>query len=176
MSHRQSWGWSPARAGRSSALEAGAKLTAWFTYPDPDLGYKDKDGNPAPDFGAGTDAGWKDPEIEVIGKLTNFKLNFFGCVIVWFDEFSFKSSLKNKFDPNPKLHDPNGVVFGGPLEFVNTLSDLIPSGGFSDPPIIKPSLTDLKVGYDFALPNVAVGIFALKNMKIGAVLQHSLHR
>lgn len=157
--------------GQKSALELGAKLTAWFTYPDPDLGYKDKDGNPAPDFGAGTDAGWKDPEVEATGKLTNFKLNFFGCVIVWFDEFSFKSSLKNKFDPNPKLHDENAVVFGGPLEFVNTLSDLIPSGGFSDPPIIKPGLTDLQVGYDFALPDVVVGIFALKNMKIGAVLK-----
>ena len=109
--------------------------------------------------------------MEATGKLTNFKLNFFGCVIVWFDEFSFKSSLKNKFDPNPKLHDKNSVVFGGPLEFVNTLSELIPSGGFSDPPIIKPSLTDLQVGYDFSLPDVAVGIFALKNMKIGAVLK-----
>lgn len=157
-------------AGGKSALELGAKMTAWFTYPDPDLGFKDKDGNPAPDFGAGTDEGWKDPEVEATGKLTNFKLNFFGCIIVWFDEFSFKSSLKNKFDPNPKLHDENAVVFGGPLEFVNTLSDLIPSTGFSDPPIIKPSLTDLQVGYDFALPNVEVGIFALKNMKIGAIL------
>lgn len=157
--------------GKDSALELGAKLTAWFTYPDPDLGFKDKDGNPAPDFGASADPGWKDPEVEATGKLTNFKLNFFGFVIVWFDEFSFKSSLKKKFDPNPKLHSPNGVVFGGPLEFVNELSDLIPSGGFSDPPIIKPSLTDLQVGYDFTLPAVAVGIFALKNMKLGALLK-----
>jgi hypothetical protein len=158
-------------AGGDSALELSAKLTAWFTYPDPDLGFKNKDGDPAPDFGAGTDPGWKDPEIEATGKLTNFKLNFLGFVIVWFDEFSFKSTLKNKFDPNPDLHDDHPVVFGGPLEFVNELSDLIPSGGFTDPPIIKPSLTDLQVGYDFALPAVTVGIFSLKNMKIGAVLK-----
>ncbi|MBE0585686.1 MAG: hypothetical protein IH612_18240 [Desulfofustis sp.] len=156
--------------GGNSALELGAKLTAFFTYPDPDLGYKNKDGDPAPDFGAGTDPGWKDPEIEATGKLTNFKLNFFGFVIVWFDEFSFKSTLKNKFDPKPKLHDDHPVVFGGPLEFVNKLSELIPSGGFSDPPIIKPTLTDLQVGYDFNLPDVAVGVFAIKNMKIGAIL------
>lgn len=158
-------------AGGNSALELGAKLTAWFTYPDPDLGFKDKDGNPRPDFGAGTNPGWKDPEAEATGKLTNFKLNFFGFVIVWFDEFSFKSTLKNKFDPNPKLHDDNPVVFGGPLEFVNKLSELIPSGGFSDPPIVKPSLTDLQVGYDFSLPNIAIGVFAIKNMKLGALLK-----
>jgi hypothetical protein len=157
--------------GAKSALELSAKITAYFTYPDPDLGFKDKDGNPAPTFGAGTDPGWKDPEAEATGKLTNFKLNFFGFVIVWFDEFSFKSSLKNKFDPKPKLHDTDSVVFGGPLEFVNRLSDLIPSGGFTDPPIIKPSFTDLQVGYDFKLPSVEVGIFALKNMKIGALLK-----
>ncbi|WP_299406930.1 hypothetical protein [uncultured Roseobacter sp.] len=157
-------------AGGQSTLELGAKLTAYFTYPDPDLGFKNKDGDPAPDFGAGTDPGWKDPEAEATGKLTNFKLDFFGFVIVWFDEFSFKSTVKKKFDPNPKLHDTDPVVFGGPLEFINTLSELIPSGGFSDPPIIKPGLTDLQVGYDFKLPNVEVGIFALKNMKIGAIL------
>ena len=50
------------------------------------------------------------------------------------------------------------------------LSDIIPSGGFSDPPIIKPSFPDLQVGYDLKLPDVVVGVFALKNMKIGAIL------
>jgi hypothetical protein len=157
--------------GKKSALKLSAKLTAHFTYPDPDLGFKDKNGDPAPDFGAGTDPGWKDPEAEATGKLTNFKLDFFGFVIVWFDEFSFKSSLKNKFDPKPKLNDDHPVVFGGPLEFVNKLSEILPSGGFTDPPIIKPSLTDLTVGYDFELPAVEVGIFALKNMKVGALLK-----
>lgn len=157
-------------AGGPSTLELGAKLTAYTVIDDPDLGFKDKDGTPQPDFGATNNPGFKDPKAEATGKLTNFKLDFFGFVIVWFDEFSFKSSIKKKFDPNPKLHDPNGVVFGGPLEFVNKLSDIIPSGGFSDPPIIKPSFSDLKVGYDLKLPDVEVGIFALKNMKIGAVL------
>jgi hypothetical protein len=155
---------------KNSILELGAKLTAYTVLDDPDLGFKDKDGTPQPDFGATNDPGFKDPEAEATGKLTNFKLDFFGFVIVWFDEFSFKSSIKKKFDPKPKLHDENAVVFGGPLEFVNTLSEIIPSGGFTDPPIIKPSFTDLKVGYDLKLPNVEVGVFALKNMKIGAIL------
>ncbi|MEL6680236.1 MAG: hypothetical protein AAFQ51_16150, partial [Pseudomonadota bacterium] len=156
--------------GGDSALELTAKLTAYLVIDDPDLGYRDLDGDPRPDFGATNDPGFKDPEVKATGKLTNFKLNFFGFVIVWFDEFGFESSLKNKFKPNPKLNDDNPVVFGGPLEFVNKLSELIPAGGFSDPPIIKPSFSDLKVGYDFKLPNVEVGIFALKNMKIGAIL------
>jgi hypothetical protein len=156
--------------GAKSALELSAKLTAHFTYPS-DLGFVNKDGDPAPSFGATTDPGWKDPEAEAKGKLTNFKLNFFGFVIVWFDEFSFTSTIKKKFDPNPKLHDTDSVVFGGPLEFVNRLSDLIPAGGFSDPPIVKPSLTGLEVGYDVGLPSVDVGMFALKNMRVGATLR-----
>ncbi|MEO1538905.1 MAG: hypothetical protein AAFU59_00890 [Pseudomonadota bacterium] len=156
--------------GGDSELELTAKLTAYLVVDDPDLGFLDLEGDPRPDFGAGNDPGFKDPEVKATGKLTNFKLNFFGFVIVWFDEFGFESSLKNKFKPNPKLNDDAPVVFGGPLEFVNKLADLIPAGGFSDPPIIKPSFSDLKVGYDFKLPNVEVGIFALKNMKIGAYL------
>lgn len=156
--------------GKKSVLELSAKLTAHFTYPS-GLGYVDKDGEAAPSFGAGTDPGWTDPEAEAKGKLTNFKLDFLGFVIVWFDEFSFTSTIKKKFDPNPKLHDTDSVVFGGPLEFVNRLSDLIPAGGFSDPPLVKPSPTGLEVGYDLGLPSVDVGMLALKNMRIGATLR-----
>ena len=34
------------------------------------------------------------------------------------------------------VFQPGGIVFAGPLEFVNTLKDIIPSDGFSDPPYL----------------------------------------
>ncbi len=105
-------------------------------------------------------------------SLVNFKVNLFGFILIWFDHLRFSSTSGSKADVIVELHPDNGnekaVEFGGPLEFVNQLSDIIPMDGFSDPPNIMVSPSGLTTSYSLAIPSIQVGIFALSNMSIGA--------
>lgn len=83
-------------------------------------------------------------------------------------EFSVRPGRKP--DVNVKLDDAKGIEFAGPLAFVETLKELIPFDGFSDPPYLDISTSGLKAGYDLAIPDFAVGIFALTNIHLGAEL------
>ena len=56
--------------------------------------------------------------------------------------------------------DFNGVEFLGPLAFINTLSDVIPLDGFSDPPNLSITPSGIEVGYSLGLPVVGVGLFS----------------
>lgn len=151
-------------AGGDTDLSVSAKAISYLTVDDPD--------NPVGNFnGGGPDPGLKDPEMIVDAILTNFKLNLFGCVIIWFDWIKFKMKAGEKPDVDPKLHDTTPVVFGGPLEFINTLSEVIPSNGFSDPPMLDISPSGISVRYSLEIPTLAVGIFSLQNMAIGALLR-----
>lgn len=111
------------------------------------------------------------PETLVRSVLTNFKIDMFGLIILWFDRLQFLKEPGKKPDVNPDLHPQDAVVFGGPLEFVNKLSDLIPNGGFSDPPVLEVSPAGIVAGYELDIPNVQVGILSLTNMSLGARLR-----
>jgi hypothetical protein len=65
------------------------------------------------------------------------------------------------------------VVFGGiewlgVLSFIETLQELIPFDGFSDPPYVDVSTSGVTAGFDLALPNLSIGVFSLENMSLGA--------
>lgn len=111
------------------------------------------------------------PETLVRSTLTNFKIDMFGLIILWFDRLQFLKEPGKKPDVNPDLHPQNAVVFGGPLEFVNKLSDLIPNGGFSDPPVLDISPTGIVAGYELDIPDVQIGVLSLTNMSLGARLR-----
>jgi hypothetical protein len=100
--------------------------------------------------------------------LTNFKVNLFGFIILWFDQLSFDSKKGQKPDVSVALHGSEAVMFGGPLEFVNTLRGLIPSNGFSDPPSLSVTPSGISASYSLNLPAVQVGVFALSNASLGA--------
>lgn len=68
-------------------------------------------------------------------------------------------------DVNVKLRD---IEFVGPLSFIETLKEIIPLDGFSDPPAIDVSEKGISASFSIALPNIAVGVFSLTNMSIGA--------
>lgn len=154
-------------AGGGTTLTVGAKAISHFTVDDPE--------NPIGNFNGGApDPGLKDPEVIIDASLTKFKLNLFGCVIIWFDKLQFKMKAGEKPDVDPTLHGSDPVVFGGPLEFVNRLSEVIPSNGFSGSsgsPKLDVSPSGIGVGYSLGIPTVAVGIFSLQNMSIGALLR-----
>ena len=100
--------------------------------------------------------------------LTNFKVNLFGFIILWFDCLTFDSKKGQKPDVAVALHGSDAVMFGGPLEFVNTLRDVIPSNGFSDPPSLSVTPSGISASYSLNLPAIQVGVFALSNASLGA--------
>lgn len=88
-------------------------------------------------------------------------------------EFSVQPG--RKADVDVRLADGTGahvegIEFLGPLAFVNTLKDIIPLDGFSDPPYLDIQPSGLKAGFDLAVPDLAVGVFALTNIHLGAEL------
>jgi hypothetical protein len=56
----------------------------------------------------------------------------------------------------------------GVLGFIDTLQELIPFDGFADPPYVDVSTDGVTAGFDLALPNLAVGVFSLENISLGA--------
>ncbi len=84
-----------------------------------------------------------------------------------FDRFQFKMELGKKPDVDVVLH---GITFGGPLSFIETLRQLIPLDGFSDPPYLNVTSTQVEAGFTLAVPNVAIGMFSLENIAVSAGL------
>jgi hypothetical protein len=106
---------------------------------------------------------------EALATLDNFKVNLFGFIIIWFDMLRFQAKRGAKPDVTCELHQgTDTILFGGPLEFVNQLRELIPSNGFSDPPSLSVTPSGISASYSLTLPAVQVGIFALSNASLGA--------
>jgi hypothetical protein len=114
-----------------------------------------------------------DPKIpasaESTATITNFKVNLFGFIILWFEEVVFVSKSGQKPDVTVRMRDSEDAVrFGGPLEFVNEIRRFIPGNGFSDPPGLTVTPSGLSASYSLTLPSIGVGIFALSNASLGA--------
>jgi hypothetical protein len=84
-----------------------------------------------------------------------------------FDHLTFSYSAGQKPDVDVGL---NGLTFEGPLTFLNALKSIIPLDGFGDPPGITVDASGITAEFTLALPSLAVGIFALENISLGANL------
>lgn len=62
------------------------------------------------------------------------------------------------------------VEFIGALSFVETLRQIIPLNGFSDPPMLDVSPLGVRARYGMPLPNLAIGVFSLENISLNAYL------
>jgi hypothetical protein len=109
------------------------------------------------------------PQTSLEGKLTNFDISLFSIIGLGFDVLSFKSVNGKKPDLNCEIRD-GSMEFLGFLSFLNSFKDIIPSDGFSDPPFLDLSPTGITVGYTQAIPSISVGVFSLRNIKLGASL------
>ncbi len=89
-------------------------------------------------------------------------------LILHFKIIEFSIVPGKKPDVNVQFADPDGIEFAGPLSFVNTLKEIIPFDGFSDPPYLDVSAQGIKAGFDLSIPDLAVGVFALTNISLGA--------
>jgi hypothetical protein len=82
-----------------------------------------------------------------------------------FEKIEFTADSSLKMDVDVVL---DAIHFLGPLSFVEALKDLIPLDGFSDPPSLKISVEGIDAGFSLALPNLAIGVFNLSNLSLGA--------
>ena len=109
--------------------------------------------------------------VEVLAELKDFTLHLLPgepLVRFKFDHLSFHAGSSGKPDVDVVLQD---IEFLGFLGFVETLRELIPFDGFSDPPFLDVTAEGLSAGFTLALPNVSVGVFNLSNMSLGADVQ-----
>lgn len=105
------------------------------------------------------------------GTLTHFYLRFLEVVKLSFDAFSFRAETGKKIEVNVQLKGDNPLEFEGDLEFVNELKNIIPPALFGDGPSLE--LTPqpaIRAGFAIGLPPVEVGVFALKDVSLGAAL------
>jgi type VI protein secretion system component Hcp len=110
------------------------------------------------------------PAFEFSGKLTKFHVDILGSVVVNFAEFSFLSVSKQKPDVRVVLDPQMPVQFHGDLEFVEQLREAIPPGLFGDGPSLDITPAGIHASFGITLPPVAVGVFSLKDVHLGAGL------
>ncbi len=109
--------------------------------------------------------------VDVLAELKDFTLTLLPgepLVRFKFDHLSFHGGNKAKPDVDVVL---GKLEFLGFLGFIDTLRELIPFDGFSDPPFLDVTPEGLSAGFTLALPNVSVGVFNLSNMSLGADVQ-----
>jgi hypothetical protein len=106
--------------------------------------------------------------MDILAELREFKLNLFPdapLMRLGFDRIAFRAASGRKPEVDVVF---TGIEFVGVLSFIETLKELIPFDGFADPPYLDVSAEGVTAGFDVALPNVAVGVFSLENISLGA--------
>lgn len=113
----------------------------------------------------------REPTALVSCSLTPLDLNLVApatFLILHFQTLEFSIAPGKKPDVNVRFREKGGIEFAGPLEFVNTLRQIIPFDGFSDPPYLDVTAEGIEAGFDLSIPNLSVGIFSLENISLGA--------
>jgi hypothetical protein len=112
-----------------------------------------------------------EPAMDIYCGLRDFELQLIPClakvVTLHFDVLEFTVSTGKSPDVNVKLAD-KGIMFDGPLSFVNTLENLVPPYGFSDPPALSVTPQGITAGYSVGPLTVPIGVFQLQNISLGA--------
>jgi hypothetical protein len=117
-------------------------------------------------------ANGKDGHSRFSGDLTNFSLEFLKVIRLSFVSFHFSSETGKKTDVNVQLQPGDGALeFLGDLKFVNELKKIIPPELFGEGPSLEITPEPaIRAGFAIGLPPVAIGIFALKDVTLGAAL------
>lgn len=106
--------------------------------------------------------------VDLTCSLEKFKINLVApanFIELTFDKVQFRISDGKKPDLDVIF---NGIKFVGPLSFVEKLKEIIPLDGFSDPPNLDISEEGIVANFSLPIPAVAVGVFSLENISVGA--------
>lgn len=104
------------------------------------------------------------------GILENFDIVLLDSVTIHFTEFAFTS--QNGKTPAVKVAlDPfKPLEFSGDLQFVEELRNAIPPGLFGDGASLSITDSGIRAGFAIGLPPLEIGVFALKDVSLGAAL------
>jgi len=105
---------------------------------------------------------------DVLAELREFALNLFPTAPLMrlgFDRIGFRAASGRKPEVDVVFR---GIEFVGVLGFIETLKRMIPFDAFADPPYVDVSPEGATAGFDLGLPSVAVGVFSLENISLGA--------
>jgi hypothetical protein len=162
-------GFDPSAVQARFHFEWRPKLTSWPPPPKaPILNVKEDSLLLAVD---GRASGKGQMGVEVLAEIRDFELDLVGSeklVRIAFDHLSFKAGSSGKPEVDVVIQKNE---FVGILSFVETIKDLIPFDGFSDPPYLDVDSSGLKAGFTLALPSLSIGVFTLANMSLGADVQ-----
>ena len=111
----------------------------------------------------------KPPAMQLNGSLVKFDIDFAGIIRIAFNELRFTKEDNKKLDVHVDIPS-DGVTFEGPLQFLNELEKYLDPGSFVDPPVLSITPSGVSVGYTLSLPPLAVGVFTLQNVSLGAIL------
>jgi hypothetical protein len=107
------------------------------------------------------------PSSVATGKLSNFTLQLVDIVDLKIASITFISKNGAKSTVTMDLAASHPISFIGPLEFVQAIASILPSGLFGGKgPSIKLTPTALKVSYTLGLPPITCGVFSLQNIAI----------
>ena len=112
--------------------------------------------------------GKSSPKISVNCSLKHFDLVLIApasFIELNFEKIEFTVDSAAKMDVDVKLSD---IKFVGVLSFVETLRDLIPLNGFSDPPYLDITSKGIDAGYSISLPSIGCGILNICNLSLAA--------
>ena len=112
--------------------------------------------------------GSSSPKISVVCGLKHFDLVLIApasFIELNFEKIEFSVDSAAKMDVDVLLSD---IKFVGPLSFVETLRDVIPLDGFSDPPYLDITPQGIDAGFDVSLPSIVCGVLNLSNVSLGA--------
>ena len=107
------------------------------------------------------------PQVRVHGEFAGFSMTFADVARLSFGTLRFVTLPGRKPDVTA---EGVSLDFIGALEFVNTLRDLLPDNGFSDPPAITVDEQGIRAGFSLAIPTIGVGVFSLQNLALSASL------
>lgn len=140
--------------------------------PAPDSGgaiFKPRQGTGKLELKARIDTAGTEPKTEIDCTLTAVDIFLPSepdkCIVIPIETIRFHALVGSKLDVDVKI---GKIGFAGPLEFVETLRELIPGDGFSDPPALEVTPQGVSSGFSLALPDVAIGMFALQHVSLGA--------
>ena len=106
--------------------------------------------------------------VDVFAELRDFNLQLMPgqpLIRANFKRIAFRGGSNRKPEVDVVF---KGLEFIGFLSFIETLKQLIPLDGFSDPPFLDVSTEGITAGFTVNLPNVAIGVFSLTNLSLSA--------
>ena len=112
--------------------------------------------------------GVSSPKISVNCSLKHFDLILIApksFIELNFEKIDFTVNSAAKMDVDVLLSD---IKFLGPFSFVETLRDLIPLNGFSDPPYLDITSKGIDAGFSISLPTICCGALNIANLSLAA--------